>query len=75
MNDEVADKNFELELSWVGQGNSIFYSFGPVGRPNQWVVIARKQAPSNTKLFSLQRKTLIRTNELPLTIVIQRNFM
>lgn len=74
MNDEVADKNFELELSWVGQGNSIFYSFGPVGRPNQWVVIVRKQAPSNTK-FSLQRKTLIRTNESRLTIVIQRNFM
>ena len=75
MNDEVADKNFELELSWVGQGNSIFYSFGPVGRPNQWVVIVRKQAPSNAKLFSLQRKTLIRTNKLPLTILIQRNFM
>lgn len=33
MNDEVADKNFELELSWVGQGNNFFYSFVPVRRP------------------------------------------
>lgn len=33
VNDEVADKNFELELSWVGRGNNFFYSFVPVRRP------------------------------------------